>query len=631
LPSTFDEDVHPAVVWNGSTYVVVSAAPRFGFGLVATEVREDGSRGASRVVIEGIQDQPAIAWNGAAYLFAWVEQRDAQRVQAMLVDGGLHPLTEPVTLGSGDGVSVATNGSGFLVAWHDYREQQALYATFTATGSIARAPASLGSPSVPPSAASNGGDYAILWGTQPLRVTKLSAAGERLGEVALPDPPPSALDPRIHWNGSRFVVVWTSMPGTILGAEVDSSLNVLRTIPALAVRTIAPVLATNGERTLLVAETSENGQRDVIGTFDRDVFLVATGATSQLPQDAVVSPRGTIGTVWIENRIRLMFGRSTGGGEPLDGAGIAVVDEAPLRASIAATADAFAIVYSTGFASFAVRFAHDGRRIDAEPIALGRSRQFASAIAAIASDGHNFTILYANDVERVQSIYALTLPPAGAPGTPRQISTPPADSIDAPLAIAWNGAEYVAAFGTQRLVLCGSRLCSFTLQASLVRMTPALQIVSTTPAGLLQFGETVELAADASRIVLARSGFLAGTLQRFTATGQAIDATPVPLAEGTFFAEVVRAGTRDLLATAESREDGSTPIFIRDIDAMGAEPLLIATRGVVGRFAVAPSPRGGVVLVYPQEIARSPEAHPEGVPRAVIRFLGMPRARVTSR
>ena len=625
LPSTFDADQSPAVVWNGSAYLVVSAAgPQFGFGLRGTEVLPDGSLGTSRTIIEGTLLDPAIAWNGAAYLLAWNELTGEQRVQAMLVDRNLNALTPPVTLGVGDAPSVATNGSGFLVTWRERRvRSETAYATITATGAIESAPVVLGPASAAPSVASDANDYAIAWST-PVRVTRIGTRGERLRDLDLPRPV-SVVDPRIHWTGTRYVILWTAVREEVMGAEVDSSLTTVRLLGAPLEVIGNPVLATNGERTLFVAIVAGRPEQDVSGWLDEgEVFPIATSLPAQLPMAAAVSPRGIAGTVWLENDSRLMFGRSDGG-RPLDGDGIHVDDGFVSYASVAATAQAFAVVYTVREHSYAVRFAHDGRRIDAQPLLLGTGVPAIAIRSGVATDGQTFMAVFSNDFR----VEGLLLPPVGPAGVRRVISAPPENSVDIPYDIAWNGSEYVVAVGTWNTARCGSRICTFSAELALVRIDREVAVLGKSPAGQVGASAAIALTAHGSRLFVARNGPVA-TVQRFTATGEPIDAAPVPFVEFTFFAEVVRAGGRDVLVTVVSRE-GTVRIFASDVDAPDAEPQLIATRASTQRIAVASTPHGSALLVYSQPIQRHPEAHPEGVPRAVIRFLGTPRARVTSR
>lgn len=164
----------PAVVWDGSSFVVFAALD---------EQTGRGTVGASRVSGLGRVDpapiplsesadatEPAAASDGTRTLVAWAE-RDPQRIAGRFFfpNGTMGPL---LTLASGfddRAPRVAANGNGFLVVW----------------------------------SRANGGLHAV-------RVGLDGSVGADLPV----EPRGSIVEKDVAWNGERYVVVWTDRFGS---------------------------------------------------------------------------------------------------------------------------------------------------------------------------------------------------------------------------------------------------------------------------------------------------------------------------------------------------------------------------------------------------------------------------------
>jgi MYXO-CTERM domain-containing protein len=115
----------PAVAASGTDFLVTWADDRltqYDHDLFAARVSTGGVvspvDGAPLVVRPGLQDQPAVAWDGTRYLVAWVDE-GALRAGALMgsgltVDGGVE-----LSPGASAGPALAGGAGGALLAWSD--------------------------------------------------------------------------------------------------------------------------------------------------------------------------------------------------------------------------------------------------------------------------------------------------------------------------------------------------------------------------------------------------------------------------------------------------------------------------------------------------------------------------------
>lgn len=198
----------PAVSWNGSTYVV---AWRRGSGFASAVVSRDGkvlaTQQHSGPAGSDAQYSLAMAWNGTTHI---VVMDAGHRLYAMFVtpDGREVSRWFPIPGGVGQGApSVASDGRDYLVAWSDFDR-----------------------------------------GFSVIHARRISDAGVAIGEtidVGRTEIPGTnyrseASFPSVAWDGSRFIVLWTTNGVRARTIEANGALGVER------------LLAESGERAAVI-------------------------------------------------------------------------------------------------------------------------------------------------------------------------------------------------------------------------------------------------------------------------------------------------------------------------------------------------------------------------------------------
>jgi hypothetical protein len=228
------------VVWNGASYFVVwrLEGASLHWDIYGARVSPTGQVLDDPIPLgtTGLEErEPSVAWNGTNHLVVWSDGADIVGRRVAL-DGEVVD-DDPIVVSSAANnqwrPSVAWNGVNFLVVWEDYRQ----------------------------------GSDATIFGA------RVAADGSVL------DPQGFAVtaavrqyEPRIAWNGTNHLVVWTNYSGSfqdIAGARVSTSGQVLDSTP-IAISSAAlgqsnPHVAWDGQRYLVTWDDNR--------TFDKlDVY-----------------------------------------------------------------------------------------------------------------------------------------------------------------------------------------------------------------------------------------------------------------------------------------------------------------------------------------------------------------------
>ncbi len=298
----------PNVAWNGSTYLVAWYDARAGAlerDLYATRLAADGAvldpSGillATSISYSGWP--PGVASDGADYLVVWLDDRVslARDVYATRVSSSgavLDPGGIPISVRAGNQAlapGVASSGSDYFVVWQDYRGSSYGIAGSRVTslgvvldpGGITIGNAEFGRP---PSVASNGSDYLVVWEDRDWSSSFARAA--RVSDGVVLDPagirlPGGAGPMGVASNGVDYLVAWGGAlfdpSSNVYGARVSSA-GVVLDAAGIAISTATgaqwnPSVAASGPDYLVVWSDARDGiGEDVYGTRVRDGLVSA--------------------------------------------------------------------------------------------------------------------------------------------------------------------------------------------------------------------------------------------------------------------------------------------------------------------------------------------------------------------
>lgn len=488
----------PSVAWNGSNFLVAWEDFRSGNGdIYASRVSGAGvvldAAGIAVSTPASGQFSPAVASDGSNFLVAWYDYRSVNGdIYAARVSGAgvvLDATGIAVSTAAGDQLyaAVAWNGSNFLVAWTDNRSGASsdIYASRVSSAGvvldasgIAVSTAAGGQHRV--KVASDGSNFLAAWadfraGASDIYASRVSGAGTVLDAsgIAVSTVANSQAAPAVAWNGSNFLVVWQdSRSGTTsdIYASRVSGAGAILDGSGIAVSTAAnqqssPVVAWNGSNFLVAWEDYRSG-----GSFDvyasrvsgAGVVLDASGvAVSTVAGDqyspAVASDGSNFLVAWQDIRSGSSYdiyaSRVSGAGAVLDGTGVVV--------SAAANGQGFPAVAWNGsnylvawhdfrsgafYDIYASRFSSAGAVVDASGIAVSAAAD-AQIYPSVASDGENFLVAWQDARSGANSdIYASRVSGAGAVLDASGIAVWAGAGIQEFPSVAWNGANYFAAW-----------------------------------------------------------------------------------------------------------------------------------------------------------------------------------------
>jgi hypothetical protein len=281
----------PAVASNGSSFLVVWEDSRngdwndfdvYGARVSAGGVVEDASGIVIGTATASDQSEPAVVWDGTNYLVVWQDARDGSFIFNYDVYGARVSASGAVQDVSGVLIGTATNdqslpaaassGAGALVVWQDSRNGANPWERYQIRG--ARVTSALGvqdpvgieigtaaNVQNAPALARDGTNYLLVW--QDFRNgTKSDVYGVRVSaEGVVQDPSGIAistaandqLTPAVAWGGATYLVVWTDHRGSgplAYGARVNPE-GVVQDVTGISIGGTAngisaPAVASNG-------------------------------------------------------------------------------------------------------------------------------------------------------------------------------------------------------------------------------------------------------------------------------------------------------------------------------------------------------------------------------------------------
>lgn len=590
LPS-WVSDTSPAVVWNGTTYVIVfTRGPQpWPYGLKAVELSTDGRIVNDREFVAPRDVQFVdVAWNGSAYLVTWVQDQMSE-VRAVMLDRTLTPITSEVVLDDGviDEIAAASNGTTFGVAW---RTREASYFAEILAEGVPGAAIEVAGVVDGIDVASNGDDYVVFAGD-----VLVMPGGLRV-------PMPDGSGQAVAWNGAHYVAAW-SANDRVWSAELDAALHVTREPSRVTSREslqVDPAIAGDllaWTDTPLDSPYLSDIRAALIGGT---TFLVSSSVADQRPADAVWA-HGNLAMLWHEGdgaAESLRFGLMTPGGSLLSGDGVAL-RRAPV-AQLASNGDVFMVVSVREHDSIEIE------RLDANGTPLGEPRHVATGSQVrIASDGRDFLILYAST-----STGALTTMHVSADGIPGTTAELPLLLIPGatrmPREALWTGSEYVVVYAE-----------------ALGRFSSTYAIGSTRIAGDGTRGET--------HTIFSGSG-TAGAAIPFAATNGS-DVLYVWTLGNSVYTQLGDTGPPSLLAN---------DAFVEDASWDGSQFVIILGHGDATRTLIRGAERIAfdmtpwtvyasgyrrVAIMEMRAVQRIPGLHDLDVWRASVRFLGNAKRR----
>lgn len=164
---------------------------------------------------------PAVVWNGTHYVVLWSHLSNAVLARAIDAQGNLEEKTHVLSPGGADvpfRLSIASAGNDSLAVWDRYVfdlegngiTRRSELAVVAADGTPREAPRTLTTTGFGPSVASNGREYFVVWHDatfEHLRGSVVSASGAIQGEKAIAD----GRSARLAWNGSQYVLLWQTL------------------------------------------------------------------------------------------------------------------------------------------------------------------------------------------------------------------------------------------------------------------------------------------------------------------------------------------------------------------------------------------------------------------------------------
>ena len=516
----------PALAFDGTNYLVTWTDLRTGnnniFGARVSTAGSvlDGPTATGGIAIStaaGAQQLPALAFDGTNYLVVWRDNRSGSfDIFGARVSTGGSVLDGPPATG-GIAISTAVNtqqlpavafdGTNYLVAWGDDRSatDDVFGARVSTGGSVLDGPPATGgiilstgpSEQRVPAVAFDGTNYFVVWSD-----FRSGAVDPDLEVFAVPDlfgarvsPTGSILDPRgiviatgitsamdtIHgpldrarlgFDGTNYLVVWTTYNGGTAGARVTTAGEVLDPVPIqIGDGGFFPDVAFNGTNYLVVwlqtdspffirgARVSTAG--DVLDPFEIDIGV--GGINIFGPGPTVASDGSNFLVVWnrrISSSNYDIFGaRVTGGGSLLDGppddtGGIPISTAPNSQNSPKVAFDGTRYLVAWGdtrvdFASdlYGARVSTNGSLLDGPPdtggIPISTTEGGAQGIAANGP----FLVVGSGLAFRVRGEDGTVLDPSGFPVVARSITKGPGGGW----AVSYTGAD--ATYGANRVFL----------------------------------------------------------------------------------------------------------------------------------------------------------------------------------
>lgn len=237
------DQCNPVVAWDGTSYLVAWEDKRSGnFDIYATRINPNGnildgstSQGSGLAICNAANDQvhPAVIWNGQNYLLAFEDYRNnSGKIYSMrlsntfqLLDGS--PSTGGILVGGGTGhqvkPKVAWNGTNYLIVFehHPNESTSDIYGCrISASGqSLNGTGFSIQEDEIiklNPDLASDGEDFLVIWdahaSTGYADIVGIMVSGQGLldplGAFPIAETNLDQLTPSVNWNLNHYVVLW---------------------------------------------------------------------------------------------------------------------------------------------------------------------------------------------------------------------------------------------------------------------------------------------------------------------------------------------------------------------------------------------------------------------------------------
>lgn len=463
-PSALDQPLEtddgayaPQVIYDGQDFVVISeVAAGFRFARVHGTTHRISF---SDLGITALRDhQLAVAWNGSRFCLIY-NTPDGIRGVVTSADGAI-VKTLTITAPGRDDVhpNVASDGHTFAVAWisrSDANAEEVRVAEVSGDGEVTPRGTLTSFNARPAEREARPG---LAWDAVNARYLAVWSSGEVRAQFLAHDATPigttsiyvfaSGRQPVVATDGTTFLIPFVvdgqgddiyTVRLTLLGDLLDQQ---PQAITAAVFNQNQPQVAAFGPRFLLV--WNDNG--DIrSGLFDARFNNRGPQSVLSLGPGTQTSARaafdGTnLGFVWTEDG-RVVFGRTTLDGRPLDGGGIDTFGlgtnpRIVFGDNVYYVTWTNAAPYQRGN-TIVRRYSADGQSLDQFPIYVPFSDN-----AAIATDGHSLLAIESDG----QQLRAVTIPADGLLGIGDAIADPVAFLFNP--RVAWNGSQYIVVYGS---------------------------------------------------------------------------------------------------------------------------------------------------------------------------------------
>ena len=513
VSATSTDDIDPAIVWNGTDYVVVWCARPL--GVFQARITRNGEVTRTEL-IEPQSPQSihsfsgtAVAWSGSSYLVAFSEQG---AIVAILLDAEGNVASGRIIVApTGSGATqprIATNGESYVVAWED--SQSVRTAAVSATGIVSNG-AVLGA-TVPRDfsirnmahvdLAFDGREYLVVWSGPELSAQRLDASGTPVGDRRIVSAAgENSMTPRTIARPGGWLVVW-SASGDLHSAVVDAAVNVVSggRVTETPEVDMEPTIAANAAGTMIAWRSGPKPfSGDVVA-----VRLAASGAPagaphvtalavqSQLPHSVAVAD-GVILAVWHES-LNDAFGTTLWRRFNSDGSAVDDVAQGQLISVVTASEDAFLLVSRRRDSEERFATIVPARGEPYDPVLIADR----AAATGAASDGRHFLVAWSERRSPSPNDWRSTVRAAlvSASGTPSPIVTLSAvgenDAVSP--VVVWTGTSYLVAWTDYYGLPTRGRSTSISARFVSVAGVPMGEIVTITP--LITLGPFVTSAAS---------------------------------------------------------------------------------------------------------------------------------------
>jgi hypothetical protein len=445
-----DYQLHPAVAWDGSSFLVVWGDCRTGsYDVYGARITTAGMMldSAGFVISSAVryQQTPALAFDGSNYLVAWVDTRSGTNADVYgtrVTPAGQVLDTEGIPVCSSAGLqhdpSVSFDGTNCLVVWDDSRngnDDDIYGARVTPSGSV----------------------------LDPEGIAVSQAAGHQYY-------------PAVAFDGTNFLAVWhENNSAETYGARITPEGEVLDTA---GIRVAGPIVrghptAAFGGADFLVAWTDTRSTYDIYGArvtpagtvLDPSGIILSTAANPQ-SSPVVASDSNNFLAVWEDERSLLVpdiyAARVSPQGVLLDSLSIAVSTAANQQVSPAVAYDGanYLVVWQDGrsgsYDIYGARLTPAGVLLESLGFVVSQAYGHQES-PAVAYDGASFLVVWIdgrNGPSYEEDIYGARVTPEGAVLDTQGILITGAAGRQYSPAVAFDGTDFLAVWEDWRGSAC---------------------------------------------------------------------------------------------------------------------------------------------------------------------------------